>query len=228
MAQELKMTHYPDQHADVIWVNETSGAYVADYNDTGWGDPNSELSESCLMIYAERVIDDADNHVVEVLTSQFIYDDTALNTESKEFQLTYDEDGHYNISLLRFPVSVDGENFVEGGAIGEGDYVYYNNQLYLHDGLELVAVTDFASLIGNENITQKTCEVLFQSKAIIKLNNARLEFRNKRLSHTEDIDPYREKWFDMKSMIEDAYKQFVVNMKSSARETVNQFHELFS
>lgn len=224
MALDLKIKLQPDIKGEVIWVLDNTGAYDADSKTGGWGDPNAELQESCLAIYATRV-QDGDDHVVNIITNQFIYDNAAANTDIKEFQLTYDKDGHYVITMFMFQVTTDGVNFVEGGAIQEGDYVYYNNALKKMESSVLVDFSDLASLIDDENVVQETCEELFVAKAKILYAQKRKVYAQKRKENCEDLDPYRDELFDMEQDIIGAVYNFQSNQKTLARQGIDEVHQ---
>lgn len=227
MALDIKLKALSDVHAEVIWVLDNTGVYDDPLNLTGWGDPNAELSESCLAVYAERVIDGTDNKVCEVITNQFLYDNTAVNTEIKEFQLTYDKDGQFDITLFRFKVSTDGENYVDGGAIGSDEFVWHDNQLKKSNAGTLEEV-EISEALGDESVEQHKCEMIFLAKAKKIKSKMLNEYRTKRKEGCEDLDPYREGLIDIDADINSAYFAFRSNLKSTARETVEKIHEKYS
>ena len=228
MALDPKFKIKPDIAAQVIWILDNTGVYDADSNEGGWGDPNPELQESALAIYAVRV-QDGDDQVVSIVSNQFIYDNAAVNNEVKEFQLAYDKDGQYDITLFIFRVSIDGTTYVDDdSAINEGEYVFYNNSLYLMAEGELVAVEDIGTLVGNELITQATCEELMTAKARILYNQKYKVYVKKRKDNCEDLDPYREALTDLYHDIIGVHYAFRTNLKSQAREGIDKIHKVYA
>jgi hypothetical protein len=228
MALELELKAISDQRAEIIWVFDKTGAYDVTQNPTGWGDPNPELNETCLMVYAERVVDGSDNVVCQIITNQFVFDASAVNTEEKQFQILYDADGHYVITLLRIPVSEDGTTNLEGDDLEDGDYVYHESVLKKMVSGTLEPVDDYTELIGLEGVIQETCEKLFTKKAEVLYNKKYREFMDVRNANTEDIDHYQEVIDDIKFSIAGAVYQFQGNLKAAARETMVKIHEKYA
>ena len=232
MSLVLTQTALPNVAGTLITVTNTTGAYVASYNDGGFGsagEPNPDLAESCLMIYAEMVQDDVANIVINVESDQLLFDSEALNTAQPTFKLTYNEDGHYQITIFRIPVSTNGTTFLDTGAsIAENNHVYYNGKIYKMVSSALVEVTDYSTMVGDDTIVQTTNNEFFMVKAQIKKNAKRFEYMEKRNSYVEDLDPYIKVLNQMDADIEGAYFQFNQDMRAAARDTIIKFHEKYA
>jgi len=143
-----------------VWVTDKTG--VQDPNNTGgWGTPNPDINVSALGIYIQR------NTLVPAklanISAQVVFDAGAANTKVNTFELTYLGDGHHTITMFRFRVSNDQVNDLEGVALAEGDYYWYTTTSELRRivlGVGTV-VTDLSAIVGNTNVPQVTCELIF-------------------------------------------------------------------
>ncbi len=212
-----------DVAADVIWVLDTTGVYSVN-NPGGWGDPNAERNEKALMIYAKRL--DSVDKVSEIITDQFVWDNGLSNSDVSEFQITLDKDGVYVITLLVLKVSTDGTNDLEGNVLTDGDYVLYNDILYLRvlGSLEQVAPDNYSDLIENADIPQFTCEDIVIPNILITYNKEYKKYRDKRNEGCEDINDDRDKLIDLRLDIEGSEFAFRSNLKIQARKNIEALH----
>ena len=172
MALGLKILIQVDISGGSLWFTDKTGEYDLTTNDTGWGAPNKELSESALVWSVVRNAMAGDEKVSPVSFDVF-YDNIAGNTDETIVEFAYGLDGWYTITMFRLPVSNNNLDIIGGGTLVEGDY-YYSTLTSVVSQLisgSPVVVTDFEAMVGDVDITQVTCEEIFYSKLAIKAND---------------------------------------------------------
>jgi hypothetical protein len=180
MALTLKAKPRITSDVETLRVTDISGEYDATTVTGGWGDPNSELSESAVGVIVQRSL----NGVVSswpVDGNQIVYDPAALNSKETSFEFPFVMDGHLKVTIFRLPVSEDGTTTVEGDTLDEEDFFYWNNDSLIWQIQSGVAVAvDFEDLIDEDSVVQSTCEVLFFPKLTIEHNSLYTEYMLKR------------------------------------------------
>lgn len=181
MALILKKPKYQiSVDATRLFVTDITGQYDAVTNPTGWGAPNSELSESAVVMYVARVLDGVETEMTPV-GNIAVYDSGAANSKETKLEFVFSMDGHLKIVIFRLPVSLDGSTKVEGGNLEEGEFFYWSNGdiiWQIESGVPVAKeVTD---LIGEVSVVQSTCEDLVFPKLAIKYNTDYTEYMEER------------------------------------------------
>jgi len=189
MALILKSKYQVSTDGTTLRLINVTGAYDPSTNPGGFGTPNPELSDSALIALILRRLDDTDTPLVPI-SNQILYDNGALNSDEAAFDFTYLQDGHHMMYLFRLPVSLDGIVTVEGPALVNGNYFYWNNGdvIWKMEGGTAVPVTDLTEMIDNPSITQKLCEDLIFIKLTQKFNEMYQDYREKREDCCDGLD----------------------------------------
>lgn len=188
MALSLTEKYQITVDGTTIVVTDTTGAYDADTNPGGWGDPNPELNESAIVALVRRVVDDVETSFTPV-GNYAVYDPAAVNTKQTQFNFTILNDGHIKMYVFRLPVSTDGINSVSGEDINEGDFFYWNNGSLIWKilGGSAVAAT-VEDLIGVDTVVQTLCEDLIFPKLSLKYNELYNHYRQIRDESCNDAE----------------------------------------
>ena len=179
MAHTIKQKIQIDATTLYLWITDQTGEYDPAINDTGWGDPNPELNESCLLCYLERQASEGVEEATPV-SAQFIYDPVADNADEKQFQFNYINDGWYKSWLIRLMVTIDGITSVDGATILDGDYFYMSGIIYNKVAGENIVVTDYKELTEDIGLTMTMCDSYWSSKGAQKRVDDYYEYIGKR------------------------------------------------
>lgn len=181
MAQILKGKYQIDVLGTTLYITDISGVYDVADNTGGWGSPNPSLAQSAIIALVQRFVGITGTSLTAI-SSQIVYDPSALNTKQTQFTFQKGLDGHIKITLFRLPVSLDGANTVESNEIVSGDYFYWNSSSHLL--WKMVGVTPVAveiiDLLGKVNVLQSTCEDLIFPSLAIKHNALYRTYKDER------------------------------------------------
>jgi hypothetical protein len=225
MALILKQKIQIDIQGVVLWVTDMTLQYDAVTNPGGWGAPNPEIGDQCLMVFAEQIKDDESGDIIgvplTVLTEQFA---TNLTDYDHQFQLQLPEDGHFKISLFTFPVTTDGVDTLAGDAIQEGDVVFYNGQVQKKTDSGYDVIEDYTLLYDEPDVPQVLAEDLIYPNLLIARNNqmkSYLELRRGKCVK-EEIDDARDALVDLDIDIQGMDYAFRANLTSKARKILKE------
>lgn len=197
MGLELKQLVQVDISGDYLWSTDYTKAYDVANNPTGWGAPNLELSESALLVVAQRV---SNLQQLEVVGSQIKYSASALNSLQNQWQFVYpSKDGWIRFWLMRVWVTEDAIVDVSGDhLIAEGDFFFIpsvNNKIFEKTGSGSSAyeeVTDLIALTESTDVQNPyiiKCEDIFFNKIAKFKNNLYKDYQKARVkSDCSDSD----------------------------------------
>ena len=225
MAQELKLEYSISIDTTKLLVKDVSGEYEVTSNPGGWGTPNPNLSESCLVMLAVRKASTGDVLLTPITPSvPFVYDNTATNDVQKTFEVAFDLDSVFEITLLRIPVSLDDANYEGGeGAIENDDFYYYNNKIYKRAAGIGVEVTDYMDLLEDNSIVSETCSDALTPLLALKRNTLYKEYRVSRNTDCDDAEPLFKQIQELDTDIQGLYNTFWSNLQVEAQ---NQIEDL--
>lgn len=229
MALELKSEFTISRDGTRITVTDKTGVYDVTDNPGGWGAPNPELNESCLVCLVIRKASGGDQLMQATSPSvDYVYDAGAANSDEKSFEKIFRMDGVLNIVLIRVPVSLDDTNYVDAGAIADGDYYYYNGSIYLRTAGAGVLVEDLLDLVGVSALTNDICEDISTPLLAIKFSEIRKEYRIQRDKECDDAIALLEELSKLRLDIEGAYDTFYSDLLVEAQNQVEDLITKYS
>jgi hypothetical protein len=164
MALILKSEVSVSKDGTKLYVTDKTGEYVAITNPGGWGAPNVNIYESCLVCFVIRKGSEGDEVFTSIAPSvPFLYDDSALNSDVKVFEITNRIDAVIDVVLARLPVSLDNVTYVDTGSVSEGDFYYYNNAVYHYTGGEPVLVEDWTEIAEDDGVLKDICHTFMDA-----------------------------------------------------------------
>ena len=176
MALKLNFLLQIDVSGDFLWITDDTGVYDVN-NETGWGAPNPEQNQSCIVAYLVRRAEDtttgetADTPLVPV-NLNIVFDAAAVNEKVNQFQFTLVRDGHHLATLFRLAVSTDGVQDLELNTLIEGQFFYWSgpNAIYKIVSTVPVLVEDIGDMVDDPGTVQTTCEDVIMPALIGKKN----------------------------------------------------------
>jgi hypothetical protein len=222
MALEMSLKTLVHRPVDKYRVTDTTGQYGT-ANLGGWGDPNVELSESAIWAIVIRKASTGDELLTPVL-SNFVYDPTAANDKQTSIEFNYLNDGHLESYMGQLPVSLDGDTYVSGGTIGEGEYFYWSSGdtfAWKREGGVNIAVESLAELIENEGIvTQTFCEELIPARIAIELQSLYKKYRLQRDTKCDDAEQVFQQLLKLQQDVQGAFYAFHSDLKVEAQTQI--------
>lgn len=224
MALELKPTFTISQDGSRITVTDETGLYDVTTNPGGWGAPNPNLYESCLVCIVVRKPSTGDALLTATSpTLDYIYDDQATNDEEKTFEKLFSIDSTLQVALIRVPVSLDDANYVEGGAIADGDHYYYDGDIYLRTTGAGVLVEDLMTLLEDNALLKGLCDDLATPLLALKFQELYKEYTLKRKDQCDDAESLFNEIQKLNLDIQGLYYTFYSNLHVEAQ---NQIEDL--
>jgi hypothetical protein len=207
-----------------IYVTDKTGAYDATLNPGGWGAPNLNIYERCLMCLVIRKGSEGDELYEAIAPSvPYVYDDSAVNTEEKVFEVKYRIDTTMDVVLAVLPVSLDQTTYVDGGNVTDGDYYYYNGSIYHQESGSPVLVTDYLPIAEDANVLKDVCETFGVPWLTIKLQSIYKDYRIEREKKCDDADDL---WDEYQHLLADIQGLSYTYYSGLLIEAQNQIEDL--
>lgn len=126
MPLSLKPEYSILNDGSTIYVTDKTGEYDAACNPGGWGGPNKNLGESCLLFLVIRKSSTGNQLFDRKENLYYFYNSYAFNSDETEFEGVFELDGVLDICLVRLPVSANHATYVDFGSPVNGHYYYYS------------------------------------------------------------------------------------------------------
>lgn len=197
---QLKILIQLNVQGDRLYVTDKTGIYDATDNTGGWGSPNPSLNKSALAVLVQRVSETI-TEFLPVGTS-VTFNPAALDSDETTLEFFFTLDGHIKVTEFRLPVSDDGSVDMDGTALDEEAYFYYNGEVnQIQSGLPVV-ITDLSVMLGDGDVVQATCEDLLYPQLKKEAQQIRLDYKNQREScddgsAEETFQEFRNLYFDL-------------------------------
>jgi hypothetical protein len=227
MAIQLKQLLQVNKEADRLYSTDKTGAYVASYNETGYGAPNIELDEHALLFIAQRI--DKETTVLEAVGNSLLFNASANNDQENVVEFIFKTDGHHRVTLLALPASLDGTTLETGDPIEADLYYYYSGNVYFvgDDGPEVVPIADYVDLIGDPGVIQDYAENIFYPNKMLSLNDLYAKARDARNCKHNDYDFLMRQFESLRWDLESAYNQFWSGLTMEAVSLVNSLNNRY-
>ena len=213
-----------------VYVTDKTGSYSAT-NTGGWGSPNYNLYDSCLLCLPIRKGSSGDSLFEAVNpASYYIYDISALNTEEKIFEFVFESDGVIDFCLMRLPVSTNHTTFTTGGSIANGDYYLYDGTsdgIYKKVGASYVLIdpADYKLIPYDTNVTSQYIVKTISSdittpQLAIKAQSLYKDYIIERKKNCDDAEPLFQEILKLHEDIRGSYYTFWSNLPVEAQNQV--------
>jgi hypothetical protein len=224
MALELSSSFTFSKTGKSIFVKDATGEYNATTNPTGWGTPNQNLNESCLVCLVSRKDSGGDQISGPISPSaHFVYDALATNATEKSFEIEWINDGVVDVVLVRLPVTLDGTNYVDTGVVTEGDFYYYNGDVYQFVDSVGVLVEDWSVLITEGGLIRDICNDVATPMLAIKAQEIYKQYVDEREKDPDDALPILQEFQKLQADIQGLYYTFWSGLTVQAQ---NQIEDL--
>lgn len=225
MALTLKSEYSILNDGTKIYVTDKTGAYNATTNPTGWGTPNYQLAQSCLLCVVIR--QSSSGEQLFTGSSYYVYDNTLPNTEETEFVFTFALDGVLDICLVRLPVSTDHANYLDGGTAANGDYYLYAGTgdtpgIYYRIGgtYSLVPSTDYIEIPYENGTLSNIYTDITTPLLAIEAQTLYKSYRVEREKDCDDAEPLFQEILKLHEDIRGAYYTFWSDLTAEAQNQV--------
>jgi hypothetical protein len=203
-----------------IFVTDTTGEYDVNTNPGGWGN-GVDLNKSCLVCLISRKASTGDQISDPISPSaHFVYDDQASNATVKTFEIQWLNDGVFDAVLVRLPVSLDGSTYVDTGSVTEGDFYYYNGDVYQYVGGVGIIITDWSLLITTLGLTRNICNDVATPMLAIKAQELYKQYRDEREKDPDDAEPLFQEVLKLQEDIRGLYYTFWSGLTVEAQDQV--------
>jgi len=204
-----------------IFVTDKTGQYDVTTNPGGWGAPNEELAESCLVVVVVRKASGGDELFEPISpTVAYLYDNSATNADEKEFEIKWAADGVIDVGIIRLPVSLDDTNYVDTGTIQEGDFYFYNNAVRERVSGIGEVFTDYGSLLDEGALLKGVCSDIATPALAIQTQSLYKEYRLSRETDCDDAEELLQEIVKLNTDIQGAYYTFYSNLAVEAQAQV--------
>lgn len=193
MALSIKIKSAITRDSKTLVVTDKTGAYVASLNEGGWGAPNVELDQSCLVFIAQRMGTE-ETTLLASSNTVLVFDSGAANTKETSVNLNFTLDGVYHITICRLPVSNDGINVLEGSPIASDSYFYWNSKVWKMVSSTPNEITDISELVGVNSVVQNTCLAVLYPMLAIKRQSIYKKYRLSRDKACDDAEDLKEEF----------------------------------
>jgi hypothetical protein len=228
MAYQQKQLLQVNVAADRLWSTDKTGAYVASYNEGGWGAPNPVLSQSAVLFLVIRKGDT--DTLLEAVGTRLFYDAAALNTYENKCESVYTRDGWHRSVIFQLDASLDGVTLAKDGlTIPNDSYFYYNGAIFHKVDGESTEVEeeDYLDLIDDEEIVQDFAENIFFSKLSVKYNTLYKEYVAARDCKNDDAEYLYRQVNDLRLNLESAYNLFWSGLCVEANDLIQSLYDKY-
>jgi hypothetical protein len=229
MALTLKPEFAVKIDAQSIYVTDKTGEYAAD-NTGGWGAPNQNQYESCIVCLVVAKKSDGDVLFTSISpTVPYVYDDTVLNDFERTFQIKYITDSVLEVYLVRLPATIDQINFVDTGVIAEGNYFYYNGFIYKRVAGNDVLLEDYLELItaSSPGLVRGMCSDAVTAQLALKRQALYKEYRIEREKDCDDAEPLAKEIDYLDMDLQGLYYAFACDLKIEAQNQIEDLLDKF-
>ena len=226
MSLKLNFLLQIDISGDFLWITDSTGEYSVN-NEEGWGAPNPELNQSCLVAQiVRRAEDDVTEETADVplvnVNANIVFNAGATNSDVNQFQFEFDRDGHHLATLFRLPVSTDGIFDLELNTLIEGTYFYWVTPAAVYrivNGTP-VLIEDLNEMVGDPATVQTTCQDVFMPLLIGKKTAFYQAYKNGRAGACTDDDNFNASR-ELQSDIQGADYQFRSGLTTEAENNID-------
>jgi hypothetical protein len=194
MALTIKFKTQADREADRLWLTDLTGEYNAETNTGGYGTPNVDLHDICLLAIIQR---NASYGVeqLQFIPQPFIYNPSADNDFQTVFEALYINDGWHSMNLVALPVSTNGDVDQQGNTILEGQNFYWTQfaGIFLKGRLNVnIPVENYEEVLEQDDLVTTKCEDFFMSKALVYREEQYIDYRKIRKGVCEPNSVFNE------------------------------------
>lgn len=182
MALVLKFKTQINVDADRLFITNLTGEYATPDNEGGFGTPNENLNELCLLAIIQRNASTGAESL-EPIGNPFSYNPTAANDFENVFEFEYINDGWHTMDLIVLPVSVNQNTDLLGATINIGDNFYYTvtSKIHIKTGVDASEeVADLTTVLDQAGITKSRCEDMFLGTLSVERENQYISYRKTR------------------------------------------------
>jgi hypothetical protein len=229
MTLQLKQLMQVNPDGDRLYSTDKTGAYVASYNESGWGSPNQELSDTALLFIAMRISSKGNTYLTPVGTNYF-YNPSANNTQENIAEFILKEDGHHRIYEFAIPISLDDITIDStGDAIAIDQYYYYDGKLYQLTIEGKVEITEdlYDEMIADQDVVHDYTENVIYPNKMIALQDLYRKYRDARNCNRDDTDFVRRQYENLRWDIESVYNLFWTGLTIEAANLLDSLNNKY-
>lgn len=216
--------------AQSIYVTDKTGEYDATTNPGGWGAPNQNQYESCLVCLVVAKKSDGDLLFTPISpTVPYVYDDGVANSYERTFEVKNITDSVLEVYIIRLPVSTDQINYVDGGTIAEGDHFYFSGEIYKRDGGEDLVFEDYIDLIDatTTGLIKGLCSDAVTAQLALHRQSMYKEYRLEREKDCDDAEPLAKEIDYLDMDLQGLYYVFACDLKVEAQNQIEDLLDKF-
>jgi hypothetical protein len=156
-----------DRQGDSLWLTDLTGEYQDPDNKGGYGTPNFDLNQICMVALIKR--NGTEGEVFLESTWHINYDPSLGNDEDDTYyNFTYVNDGWHTAYYAQLPVSANGDVDKFGNLIGVDEYFYFTKTDTIHKKIgplidEVEEVENVEDILLQDNLVVTQCEDFFMS-----------------------------------------------------------------